>query len=93
MILSFGNKETERFYINGKSKKYPQTIIKTSLRRLDYINAAKDIKDLKIPPGKRLKVLRGNYKNMYSIRINNQYRIIFSFHEANSTNVEIVDYH
>ena len=93
MIKNFGNKNTERLYITGKSKSFPQTIIKVALRKLDYINAANDITDLKIPPGNRLEVLRGNYKNMYSIRINNQYRIIFSFHESNATNVEIVDYH
>ncbi|MEE9429677.1 MAG: type II toxin-antitoxin system RelE/ParE family toxin [Melioribacteraceae bacterium] len=92
MIISFGNKETERFYISGKSKKYQQTIIKTAIRKLDYLNAAKDVNDLKVPPGNRLEMLKGNYKNMYSIRINNQYRIIFSFSNSNATDVEIIDY-
>ncbi len=92
MIISFGNKETERFYISGQSKKYQQTIIKTAIRKLDYLNAAKDVNDLKVPPGNRLEMLKGNYKNMYSIRINNQYRIIFSFSNSNATDVEIIDY-
>ena len=70
MIISFGDKETERFYISGKSKKYPQTILKTALRKLDYLNAAKDINDLKVPPGNRLELLKGKYKSMYSIGIN-----------------------
>ena len=93
MIISFGNKETEKFYITGKSRKFPQSIIKVALRKLDYLNAAKDINDLKIPPGNRLEQLKGKYENMYSIRINIQYRIIFSFENSNATNVEIVDYH
>jgi proteic killer suppression protein len=47
MIISFGNRETEGLYVSGKSKKYPQAIIKTVIRKLDYLNAAKDINDLK----------------------------------------------
>ena len=93
MIINFGNKETEKLYITGKSRKFPQSIIKVALRKLDYLNAAKDVNDLKIPPGNRLEQLKGNYENMYSIRINIQYRIVFSFKNSNVTNVEIVDYH
>ena len=93
MIISFGDKETERFYISGKSKKYPQTILKTALRKLDYLNAANDINDLKVPPGNRLELLKGKYKSMYSIGINRQYRIIFALKDSSVENVEIVDYH
>jgi len=93
MIKSFGNNETNKLYITGKSKKYPQTIIKTALRKLDYLNAAEDINDLKIPPGNRLELLKGKYKKMYSIRINDQYRILFLFQDSNATKVEIIDYH
>lgn len=93
MIRTFGNKETEKLYVTGKSNKYPQTIIKTALRKLDYLNAAKDINDLKIPPGNRLELLKGKYKEMYSIRINEQYRIIFLFQNSSATDVEIIDYH
>jgi len=93
MKKTFGNKETEKLYITGKSKSYPQTIIKTALRKLDYLNAAKDINDLKIPPGNRLGLLKGNYKKMYSMRINKQYRVIFSFQDSIAANVEIIDYH
>lgn len=93
MIISFRNKETEQLYVMGKSKKYPQKIIDTTLRKLDYLNAVKNINDLRIPPGNRLKSLKGEFNNMYSIRINNQYRIIFSFTNPNASNVEIIDYH
>jgi len=60
---------------------------------LDYLNAAKDIHDLKVPPSNRLELLKGKYKNMYSIRINRQYRIIFVLKDSKAENVEIVDYH
>jgi len=93
MILSFGNKETEKLYVTGKSRKYPQVVIKTALRKLDYLNAAKDLTDLRIPPGNRLEQLKGNFKNQYSIRINRQYRIIFSFENSIVSDVEIIDYH
>lgn len=93
MIINFGNKETEKLYISGKSKKFPQSIIKVALRKLDYLNSAKDINDLKIPPGNRLEQLKGRYESFYSIRINKQYRIIFSFENSNISGVEIVDYH
>ncbi len=93
MILNFGNQETEKLYITGKSRKFPQTIVKVALRKLDYLNAAKEINDLRVPPGNRLEQLKGNSESMYSIRINKQYRIIFSFENSNVSNVEIIDYH
>ncbi len=93
MILNFGNQETEKLYITGKSRKFPQTIVKVALRKLDYLNAAKEINDLRVPPGNRLEQLKGNSESMYSIRINIQYRIIFSFENSNVSNVEIIDYH
>lgn len=93
MISNFRNGETEKLYITGKSRKYPQSIIKATLRKLDYLNAAKNINDLRVPPGNRLEQLKNDLQNIYSIRINKQYRIIFSFENSNVSNVEIVDYH
>ncbi len=57
------------------------------------INAAKELKDLMIPPGNKLEMLKGNYRGMSSIRINNQWRIIFRWDNGNAYDVEIVDYH
>lgn len=93
MIKSFKAKETEKLFVTGKSTKIPQTIIKVALRKLDYLNAANDINDLRIPPSNSLELLKGNYKGMYSIRINKQYRIIFNFQDSYAENVEIIDYH
>jgi toxin HigB-1 len=93
MIKSFQDRETEKVFITGKSRKFPPPIIKTSIRKLDYINAANNILDLRIPPGNKLEMLKGNLKGKYSIRINDQYRIIFRFEKSNAFDVQIIDYH
>ena len=63
------------------------------MRKLDYLNAAKRLEDLRLPPGNRLEALRGKYEGKYSIRINDQYRIVFRFVESDAYEVEITDYH
>ncbi|MCV6608889.1 MAG: type II toxin-antitoxin system RelE/ParE family toxin [Campylobacterales bacterium] len=93
MITSFAEKETEEFYITGKSKKFEQSILKTAIRKLTYLNSADSIEDLKSPPGNNLELLKGSYQGKYSIRINKQYRIVFRFENQNAYDVEIVDYH
>jgi len=93
MIKSFLNKDSEEFYIRGKSKKIPSTIHKVALRKLDYLNSAYYLDDLKIPPANRLEKLQGNLKEFYSIRINKQYRVIFRFEDENAYDIKIIDYH
>lgn len=93
MIKSFGSKETERLYITGRSKKFPQAVCKVGIRKLDYLNAAVRLEDLKSPPGNHLKALSGKYRGKYSIRINDQYRIVFKFVEHDAYDVKITDYH
>jgi len=93
MIKSFSDKESEQFYLTGKSKKIPSTIHKVALRKLDYLNSAFVLDDLKVPPANRLEKLLGDLKDFYSIRINKQYRIIFKFEDNNAYEVKITDYH
>lgn len=93
MIKSFLDSETEQFYITGKSKKIPSTIHKVALRKLDYINSATTLNDLRVPPANNLEKLQGNLDGFYSIRINIQYRIIFRFENENVYDVQIIDYH
>ncbi len=93
MIKSFADRETERFYQSGKSKKIPATIHKTALRKLDYLHAATLLDDLRVPPGNMLEALQGDLKGKYSIRINKQYRVVFSFENGDAHDVQIVDYH
>ena len=93
MVKSFANKETQKLYVTGKSKKVNRGICNIGLRKLDYLNAAKRLEDLGLPPGNRLERLRGKYEGKYSIRINDQYRIVFRFVESDAYEVEITDYH
>jgi len=93
MIKSFLDKESEQFYLTGKSRKLPSTIHKVAIRKLDYLNSAYCLDDLKIPPANRLEKLQGDLREFYSIRINKQYRIIFKFEDENAYDVKIIDYH
>ncbi|MBL7788789.1 MAG: type II toxin-antitoxin system RelE/ParE family toxin [Chitinophagales bacterium] len=93
MIISFGNKETEKIWNGLVSKKLPIEIQEIARRKLRMINNSIDINDLKIPPANKLEKLKGSWKDYYSIRINNQWRIIFKWTNGNASEVEIIDYH
>ena len=93
MIKTFKCKETEKIF-NGKfSKKIPHDIQGRALIKLHSLDIAEDIKDLLIPPSNKLEQLSGDRKGQYSIRINDQYRVCFSWVDNNAYDVEIVDYH
>jgi toxin HigB-1 len=96
MIINFGDKATEDLY-NGTfskdSRKIPNNITSVACRKLDMINSAQCLEDLKVPPGNRLELLKGDLAGYHSIRINDQYRIIFTMTGSNSFAVKIVDYH
>ena len=93
MIISFGNKLTERIWIGERVKKLPPEIQNTGRRKLRMINNAVDLQDLSIPPANRLEKLIGKGKDVYSIRINNQWRVVFQWKNGNASKVEIIDYH
>ena len=93
MILSFGSGETEKIWNGIRVNRLPNEIQQTGRRKLRMLNNSQNINDLKIPPSNRLEKLRGNLKEYYSIRINDQWRIIFKWEESNSSDVRIVDYH
>lgn len=93
MIRSFGSKETVGIWNGDPQRKLPSTIQGTARRKLRMINNAQDIADLRIPPANRLEKLAGRLKDFYSIRINDQWRIIFKWQSGNAYEVEIVDYH
>ena len=75
------------------SKKLPETILQRSLRKLRMIDAAVDVNDLRVPPGNHLEALSGKRYGQHSIRINNQWRICFTWSQGDAYDVEIVDYH
>lgn len=93
MIVSFGSKDTEKIWIGIVIKKPSREIQEIARRKLRMLHNSIDIQDLRIPPSNRLEKLSGNLKDFYSIRINNQWRIIFIWDNANASEVEIVDYH
>jgi toxin HigB-1 len=96
MIINFADKSTEDIF-NGldtkAARRIPQTIWKAARLRLDALDAAKQLQDLKFPPGNRLELLKGNISGHYSIRINDQFRIIFRWISGDILDVEITDYH
>ena len=93
MILSFGSKETEKVWNGERVRKWPLEIQTTGRRKLRMLNNSRNIADLRIPPSNRLEKLGGNFKDFYSIRINDQWRIIFLWEEGNALEAEIIDYH
>ena len=93
MIISFGNNETEQVWLGNRFKKLPIEIQNTGRRKLRMLNNSVNIADLRIPPANRLEKLSGNLKDFYSIRINNQWRIIFKWNTGNASEVEMIDYH
>ena len=93
MIRSFKSKETEKVWNGERSGKLPIEVQKIGRRKLRMINNSVDIKDLRIPPANRLEKLTGDLKEHYSIRINDQWRIIFIWSEGHAFDVQIIDYH
>ena len=93
MIISFKDKEAEKIWNGIISMKLPFEIQQTARRKLRMINNSQNINDLRIPPSNRLEKLQGGLKNKYSIRINDQWRIIFGWDSKNASEIEIIDYH
>jgi toxin HigB-1 len=97
VIQSFKDKGTEDIF-NGKNSKdarktCPQSLWKTASRKLDQLDSVKHLKELRVPPNNKLEALTRDRKGQYSIRINDQYRICFTWQESGPENVEITDYH
>ena len=93
MILSFRCEATKKIHQGDKTPDLPADIQKVALRKLQQLDIAKRLDDLRIPPGNRLELLKGNRQGQPSIRINDKYRICFIWTERGIENVEIVDYH
>jgi proteic killer suppression protein len=89
----FSNKETQQLFVSGKSKRLPPELIKRAIRRLEYVDYAASLSDLRVPPSNRLHALKGDRKGQHSISINEQWRICFRFIEGDAYDVEISDYH
>ena len=92
MISSFKCKDTQELYETGVNRRFA-SIDRVALRKLDMLAAATMVETLRVPPGNRLEQLRGNRAGQWSVRINDQWRVCFSWSGTNAENVEIVDYH
>jgi len=93
MIKGFGDKEAEKIWNGIQSKRLPAEIQHVARRKFRMINNAQDIHDLRVPPANRLEKLKGDLDAYYSIRINDQWRIIFQWINNDAYEVKIVDYH
>lgn len=96
MIASFGNRATSDLFhgiSNSRVRRLPNQIRESALYKLDVLNAARSLEDLQSPPGNRLEALKGDFAGFHSIRINNQWRIVFKWKASNAHDVQIVDYH
>lgn len=97
MIISFANQGTEDLYHGKRTTKarkiLPKDLFKVAIRKLEMLEAAHILEDLRVPPGNRLEKLSGNLNGCHSIRINNQYRIVFKWTDLGPKDVKIVDYH
>jgi toxin HigB-1 len=93
MIQSFGSRQTERIWKGEFVRGLPREIQQIGRRKLRMINNAIDIADLRIPPANRLEKLSGKSKEFYSIRINDQWRVIFQWSSGIAKEVTIIDYH
>ncbi len=93
MIKSFKCKETEKLFWEKNSKKFPITFMMRAKIKLDMLDAAQEKQDLRIPPANNLEELKGNLSGYMSIRINNQFRVVFRFDGKDAYDVHITDYH
>ena len=93
MIRSFLCKDTERLFYREKARRFPASIHRAALRKLRMLHRARSLQDLRVPPGNRLEVLKGERKGQYSVRINEQFRVCFRWSSGDAFDVEIVDYH
>ena len=96
MIVSFGDRRTEELYHGGRSarvRKIPADLRATALRKLDMLNAAQILTDLRVSPANRLEALRGDLAGRHSIRVNRQWRVVFRWEADGAHDVTLTDYH
>ena len=93
MIKTFADKLTQELYVTGRSKRFPPDIAKRALRKLEYVDLATRLDDLRVPPGNELHPLERDRKGQHAISVNDQWRICFRFVEGDAFDVEITDYH
>lgn len=96
MILSFGDRATEDLFHDrptSRARRFPHDVVELGLIKLDMLNGAAAVLDLRSPPGNRLEALKGDLKGFHSIRVNDQWRVVFRWDGNNASDVRLTDYH
>jgi proteic killer suppression protein len=93
MIKTFADEHTRSLYVTGRSRRLPPDIVRRATRKVEYLDLATCLEDLRVPPGNRLHALEGDRKGQYSISVNDQWRICFRLADGDAYDVEITDYH
>jgi len=93
MIKTFADKRTQELYLTGRAKRFPQDVAARATRKLEYVDLATSLDDLRVPPGNRLHRLGGDREGQHAISVNDQWRICFRFIDGDAYDVEVCDYH
>ena len=96
MIVSFANKLAEDLFEDRSTKatrSFPNELLRVARRKVLYLHEAAELSDLKVPPGNKLEALKGDLTGFHSIRINDQWRVVFRWNKGNAEEVSVVDYH
>ncbi|TAH35500.1 MAG: type II toxin-antitoxin system RelE/ParE family toxin [Planctomycetota bacterium] len=96
MIRSFGDPATEDVFhgrVTGRVRRIPVEVRRIAVRKLDMLNAAQELRDLRVPPGNRLEALAGDLQGFHSVRVNDQWRLVFRWRGTDAEDVRLTDYH
>ncbi len=93
MIKTFADRRTRNLFLTGKAKRFPADVAARAVRKLEYVDLAARLEDLKVPPGNRLHALKDDRKGQHTISINDQWRVCFRFVDGDAYDVEVCDYH
>jgi proteic killer suppression protein len=93
MIKTFADKRTHDLFVTGAAKRFPPDLAARAARKLEYVDLAASLNDLKVPPGNRLHALKEDRRGQYAIAISDQWRICFRFEDGDACEVEVCDYH
>jgi len=93
VIKTFADRRTRDLFLNGTAKRFPTDIAARAARKLEYVDLATKLDDLRVPPGNRLHALKDDRKGQHAISINDQWRVCFRFSDGDAYDVEVCDYH
>ncbi len=93
MIKTFGNRQSRDLFTTGSARRFPADVAGRAVRKLEYVDLATSLDDLRVPPGNRLHALKGNRQGQHAIAVNDQWRVCFRFVDGDAYDVEVCDYH